>query len=269
MPTPPDDQVPPSSRHFIQWGRAPQTVFRAGPLPGAKPSARPPVDPVVARPPASILNGSMIPRRQPATDMVLPPVAARVEPRVDPAPTAVPSVAPVEADPVPPPMATAPHPPSGRKRPYLVPAAVAVAAVTVAGGAWLLARPDPVPETLRAESPEAVTVPALPTAAPDRPTVADVRAVPVAPVPAPVTPVERARPAPDVRARRPAVAEAEPLTPAEAGPAPVSAPVSPPVVLVEPVMPPPTPARPPSTDPNAPIVTRPQPLDSEAGPVSE
>lgn len=270
MPTPPDDTARPADRHFIQWGRAPQTVFRVGPLPGQGPSARPPVDPVVARPPVSILSGSMIPQRRSATDRALPPVDARVEPRSDP--TSLPvraSGATGEVGPEVPVFATSARPSSGRRWVYLAAGAIAASVVMISAAAWLFTRPAPAPDAPPPESAGAVSL----SAAPEVPTpivpVPDADPAPVVRATVPASPAGPARPAPEVRMRRPPVAEAEPLTPAAASPAPVGPPTSPPVIVAEPVVPPPTAAQPPSGDPEGPIITRPQPLDPAEPPVSE
>ncbi|MDZ4364696.1 MAG: hypothetical protein U0943_15145, partial [Brevundimonas sp.] len=88
-------------RRPVIWGRPPQTVFRAGPLPKGErlpPLPEPPRESQV-RPPRAvgqgILSGSMIPRAAPrpapqaltTETPVVPPPEARPEPAPRPVPT--------------------------------------------------------------------------------------------------------------------------------------------------------------------------------------
>ena len=81
-----DDKSVPFARRPVQWGRPPQTTFRAGPLPrgvglmppvaAPQPAQRPQPQPAVtaaAQRPSSggVFTGSLVPQRRPA-----PPAAA-------------------------------------------------------------------------------------------------------------------------------------------------------------------------------------------------
>lgn len=242
---------------------------------------------------ASILSGSLIPqaRPQPAT----PPVA---EPKLsDPAPAAsrqpdlavrpLPGAEPerpapkIEAAPAPVVAApsAAPGPVLARagtrktsRLPLYVGAGI-VAVLVIAGGLWFALRPDaaPVaPATVPAVAPSDAT-PVLQDSAPlaedAPPAVAPAPAVTSAPGETVSRPVEQTAPR---RAASPTAPtnSAPPQrssAPVEAAPAPVEAPPpaieTAPLVVVTPPAPAPTAARPAQTDPDAPVVTRPQPLD--------
>ncbi|WP_339914762.1 hypothetical protein [uncultured Brevundimonas sp.] len=266
MSTPPNDHSKPPGRHQVQWGRAPQTVFRAGPLPGQVPAEREPARPVAPRPATSILSGSMIPRRRPvvAPDLPVPevqpdgqsPVLETADAPVRP--NTVTSAATPEVG------AAVVRPSSGRGRGYLALAAVAAAAVTVAGAAWLFKQGGTTSAPAVAEVVTPTTpppaVPSLPVAPSGRaeeiPAATPPESVPTAAPSAPVAPVQRSA---EVAVVRPPVVAVEPLSP------PIVVANDPVVSVPEPVGPAPTVALPPPSDPNAPIVTRPQPLDQGPG----
>jgi Meckel syndrome type 1 protein len=102
--TPPNDPKTPSpgpsqgasSEPFVRgrivWGRPPETVFRAGPLPRPPQSWTQPMRPQPPRPAApprpagDIFTGSMIPRAAPETAFDIPPVV-EPEPVAEPPPT--------------------------------------------------------------------------------------------------------------------------------------------------------------------------------------
>ena len=151
--------------------------------------------------------------------------------------------------------------------PLFAGAAVAAVAVGAAGIWWINRAPDapvtPVPEVV---APTVVTpvlaVPATETAPPPAvsPAVSD-------PAPATATPRPGAnaatttapvRPVPSTASRpAPAVTTTPTPAPTVQTPAPVVIEIAP----TQPASPPPTTAAPPTSDPNAPVVTRPQPLD--------
>ncbi|MGH7028635.1 MAG: hypothetical protein ACREEF_15000, partial [Brevundimonas sp.] len=67
-----DDQSVPFARRQVQWGRPPQTVFRAGPLPrgtGLMPplpeAPKPAPRPAASRPASGgVFSGSLVPQRR-------------------------------------------------------------------------------------------------------------------------------------------------------------------------------------------------------------
>lgn len=92
-------------RRPVTWGKPPQTVFRAGPLPRGEPLPRrpEPAQPWSPRPEAvgrSILGGSMIPRAAPRPDPAVkePAIARAPEPKTEALPPAGVPAGP-EADP--------------------------------------------------------------------------------------------------------------------------------------------------------------------------
>lgn len=299
-------------RRPVTWGRPPETVFRAGPLPRGGTLAPLPEPPKAAPArPSGILSGSMIPRAAPAParpasapaapapiatapapQAPVTPAATLVEPDLtvrplpEPEPAPAPIVAPVAAPPVAPRIDTLPDavvvgPPraleaasargtsSGRLPLYAGGAAAALAAVAVGG--WFLTRsPAGAPATSVPPAP-ALAAPTVPLdAAPVEPAPVET-ATPAQPEPAEVVPAPatttRAAPPPATTSApvRAAPAPSQAQAPAQPTPSPVVAP--PPVIVTqplpepEPVTPPPTAAERPSADPDAPITTRPQPLD--------
>jgi Meckel syndrome type 1 protein len=160
---------------------------------------------------------------------------------------------------------------SGRLPLYAGGALAALAAV--AGAVWLLNRPDAVPPAppVVAEAPTTLdALPAAPVAAiPDEGAPVEAASEPVPPVAevaaAPVVVAPRAAPSPAPASAgptpRPAPAQAQ------AAPTPVPPAIAPaPLVEIAPVRPagpPPTAAERPTADPDAPIATRPQPLDQD------
>ncbi len=132
-----------------------------------------------------------------------------------------------------------------------------IAAVAVIGGfIWLATMPgpqpvDPTPTPMIAETPVA-----------DTPMAADTPPAAVAPTPvAPVTGARSAPAADPAPTPAPEPRRASPPAPVTAAPAPVEAAPRPYIETAPLVVEPPTPAAPPPTDPDAPIATRPQPLD--------
>lgn len=258
------DQFPPKDKprdpvapRGLEWGRRPQQIFRVGPLVGGprlySGQGRSPVRPVADQAPApsprpSVLTGSLVPqRRAPAPE----PEAARIE-TAQSGPEGVP-VAVLEPAPVVPDhrrkdaLAEGPKRRSSRMGLYGLGAVVLgiMAVVT----ALLLTRPSDRPEV------EPVLEPVLAGQ--------EVEAVAVAEPVASVEPraVEVVQPQAPVAVAR-ASEETRPV-PEAVAPEPEAVPVAPPQIrLAEvPAGPEPTPARPQSSDPEAPIITQPQPLD--------
>lgn len=279
MSTDPDTKLNGAAEPFrrtMTWGRPPATVFRTGPLPkgGALPPMTGPGPSAPPRRPAGpgILSGSMIPRAEPVPRDAGLVIARAPEPRPVQSPpdaAARPNAA-VESRPPTPiqpaaavaaPVSAAVEPAHRTSSRTPLYAGLAVAAVAVlAFGGWMLTRgPGATPEP--AASPADVgpddVAPALLTPIAES---APAGSTPVEPAPGPVaapaTPVPAAtevaepRPVPSVPSR-----VASPVA------EPAAAPVVPPPVEIAPAGPPPTAAEPPPSDPNAPIATRPQPLD--------
>ena len=289
-------------RRQVTWGRPPQAVFRAGPLPRGgtlAPLPEPPKPRPMAAPSAGILSGSMIPRAAPSapsapasvpTPAVTPPPTApvpapeaaapdlTVRPLPEPEPEVTPAAAAVAAPEVhvlPDVVVEAPRPVTGALQaasargkssshlPLYAGGAVVVLAAVAVGG-WMLTRSP-------AEKPVAPVAPLTsPVAEPveiatvETPVVAESEpaATPPAPAVAPAATPARTAPAATVTPApaRPATTTAQPTQ------RPVEAP--PPVAIVTQPLPEPTPAAPPPTaaehppsDPDAPILTRPQPQD--------
>ena len=291
--------APQPFRRQVQWSSLPKPVFRAGPLPsgGTLPPLPEPPNPVPPKPatarpvmprPAGggILNGSLIPQaprpRPQIQPTALPSVESRAQPPV-PQPESKPEHAPVPprsmpdlsvralpepdaaeaaAQPTPQPLPS-PKPVAARKPgrtsrlPLMIGAGV-VASVAIIAGVWTLTR-DGASDGLAVPPPEApagattvplvaeavpLEAPVVPSAAPE-PIVSEAPAVartPPAQSPA-ATPVQRETQPPAVVA--PPQIETAPLvepTPVPAGPAPTT-------------------AERPVSDPDAPVLTRPQPLD--------
>lgn len=200
-------------------------------------------------------------------------------------PAGPPVVAPVAAEPelelaleTPPPVspaliaATARRKPSGRLPLYA--GLVAVLVAGVAAGAWWMNRsstpvaPTTVP-TAAAVVPAPIEAVAVPPAAP--PATVPVAAPPAVPAASSPAPVLRPTLPVSTAARPAAPARTAPATPARVAPAPTAS-VSPPplgiqttplvIVPTAPAPPPPTAAQPSAADPDAPVQTRPQPLDN-------
>ena len=292
--------TPEPFRRPIVWGRPPATVFRAGPLPkggGLPPLPEPPRQPTPGILTGSMIPRAA-PAAAPALAQAAVPSMARApEPHEEPASPYVPAgtvptpdltVRPLpmaEPEPVRPPepgrtpvqpvavkaqAAAIPVQPvsAARKSPSRTPlyAGIALAAVTVlALGGWIWTRSPvetPAPTVVAAPAPavpatEILLPESLPTpvpvtepaaeAPPSEVAVPPARPTATAATPARTPPPPTARPAspaPEVVAPPPAVTTA-PLI--EIVPAPVPGPA-------------PTEAERPSTDPDAPIATRPQPI---------
>ncbi|MBB5747314.1 hypothetical protein [Brevundimonas variabilis] len=307
----------PFVRAPMQWGRPPQVVFQAGPLPRGQrleplpetPSQPPPrpVAPQVRQASAfggSIHSGSLIPRARPSAATGPLPTSAPARPTPTPTPEAVAAPLPPRAEapvatrapqtPPPPPAEPAPstrlaveapafessappadgvqNPPSVRARPAsrtpIYAGIAAVAVIGVAAAAWFAFRPG------SATTPE-IPVPAAsittPPAAPAQvaASVPDVEPDPAEPnaveAPPPASPIASGpSPSATPASNRP-VAAIRTASPARTESVPSSQPQAPAIVVapLEPVPagPPPTVAQPSQTDPDAPILTRPQPLD--------
>jgi hypothetical protein len=252
----------------------------AAPVPPRPAAARPLVPRPVEAGRLSVLSGSLVP--QPRREMSPQSLTPRAvpEPAVTPTSTPEPASAPVppravDAAIAPEPMAALEPAPVMPERVVAAPLAdgprrrqsrrglygVGAVAVVVIGGvaAFFLSNrtPDPVPVT--------TTEPAVVAPVEAQPMVEDVAAAPVpaAPVSAPVRGPVRSVP------REPVVAASEPVVKPEPIPVPQPQPQPQPQpepeseirIAPAPVGPGPTPAQPQPTDPDAPIVTRPQPLD--------
>ncbi len=312
----PSRPAAPFARAPIQWGRPPQVVFQAGPLPRGErldPLPEPPKAPVprpIVRPApgfgGSIHSGSMIPRARPApaTGPVPTPAAPRpvAAPLPDIAPTPRPPVEPIAAATptfAPPPrLDSLPEPePTVVKSPIfkttdavadvvperatervvvtrhassrmpLYAGIAAVAVIGVASAVWFATRPDTasVPATPAPTVPLDAAVP-VPFPAASAPVA---EAVPIEAVPAPVVPARTPTPAATTErpvtspTPRPAPAPTVQAPPSPPSPTPQSEPPAPVIVVapLAPAGPPPTVAQAPQVDPDAPIVTRPQPLE--------
>ena len=314
-----DDKSVPFARRPVQWGRPPQTTFRAGPLPrgtGLVPPAPAPAQAPAAPRPASggVLGGSLVPQRRPAQPgtgptLLTTPMPTAPQPARPAAPVA--PAAPVDATPRPLPtaaLARAPEPASrpsvasapkpapgpavaapevepsradapvasrafarnGGNRTPLYIAAAAVVVISAPVATWLITRSNS--DTAPA-APATSAVLAAPT-----PAASAVEAAPApvdTPVAAPQTPAAPRAVTRSPAPRRAEAASSETLaanprpapvvaSPATVAPAPVVV-IAPPVEAasepVQPAGPPPTAARPAQSDPNAPVVTKPQPLD--------
>ncbi len=317
------DRTPEPFRKPATWGRPPQTVFRAGPLPRGErlaplpempkvsksQAARPqsPPQPTNARP--DIFFGSMIPRPAYKPTPPLPTQAKaqvdtqpKAEPRVQtpplqtdrppnadlvvrPLPDAVvsapaaPPVAPVEGLSESSPVASAPNPdyaapPRSRpdRRPGrmpLVAGGILAALGAVAVGIWWLNRAPVAPGQTEGTPAVAETTaePVLPPVAVSESAPAAVPPVSTAVTTTPVIPAAN-RPQRQVAERPSPRTPAAPVTasrPADIAVSPAPTTTAPPVVIemAPPVAaaPLPTTAAPPVSDPDAPVVTRPQPLD--------
>lgn len=222
-------------------------------------AARPAIDPTV-RPLPAATRETLEPLPAPPSEPI-PVVQRAVE--VEPAPVVAPSYARVSAK-------------RSSRSPLYVGGAVVVLAL-VAGGVWFASLPSP------PDAPVAAAAPVAPAPVAVEPPVTSVaEPVPVEAVTAPVpAAVSAAVPAATVANRpaaaRPATAQTSPATatatprPAQTPPvtrAPAPQSVAPPAITVQPltVTPPsptpaPTAARNAPSDPDAPITTRPQPLD--------
>jgi len=253
--------------------------------------------PAQPRPPrpqtGSILGGSLIPMARPASTAPQPATQPLPAPEADltvrplPAPQTAPQPefksaeapvvarqpaveAPVLAPPVTPSFARTPA--KSSRLPLYVGVGVA-ALLVVGGGVWFAMRPAaaPVPATTAAPAaplttppPDTVPAGAAPVVATEAPAITA-----SAPAPAETTPAPAARAATPTAQPRPATVAPRTQTPAAttsqpAASTPSSTPT--PTVQTEPlvIVPPtsaPTAARPAASDPSAPVVTRPQPLD--------
>ncbi|CAN5206809.1 hypothetical protein BH09PSE1_BH09PSE1_07160 [soil metagenome] len=283
--------VPASGGSILTGSMIPRAAPRSTPAP-----AREPVvevgEPEWVKAPVAVPARAEVPTPTPAAliDPTVRPLPAASRPTVEPlpelpiAPAAVETTRAVE---VPVQVETAPvvapsyaRPRAKRSRtPLYVGAAVVVLAV-VAGGVWLTVRPGaPEAPSAAAVTPPVVTAPpVIAEVAPTSPeSVAEAAPSPAPLVFAPVAPFSRAA-EPRAAVTRPAVvpARATPtpaasapraVQPARAAAAPTPQRVAPPAIVVQPLTvtpapsPPPTAARPTQTDPDAPISTRPQPLD--------
>lgn len=281
--------TPEPFRRPVVWGRPPQTVFRAGPLP--KGGSLPPLPEPPRRPAGSgILSGSMIPRAASAPalptprELSVPAATPETPPKDHAADLTVRPLPPHRPEPVKP--ATAlqldtlpafqptvgseverpanPGPAAGTRKPANrtpLYAGIAIAAVVLlAVGGWIWTRPP-----TEVSAPVPVAVPPAPATAPEIPPApaAAVVALPdkAAPVAATVPPRPTAAAPARTRAPEPVARPAASPPPERlAPPVPVA---NAPLIEIVPG-PPPTPApieaeRAP-TDPDAPIATRPQPI---------
>ena|GEM_PF-6801897 len=254
------DQSPPKDKprdpvapRGLEWGRRPQQIFHVGPLVGGprlySGQGGSPVRPVAVQAPApsprpSVLTGSLVPqRRAPAREAE----AVRIE-TAQPGPERIP-VAVLEPAPVVPEHrhkdALVEGPKRRRSRMGLYGLGAVVLGIMAVVAVLLLTRPSDRPEVEPVlAGPEVEPVAVAEPVAELLP-----RAVEAVEPPAPVAVArtsERTRPVPEG-----VVPEPEPV------------PAAPPQIrLAEvPAGPEPTPARTQSSDPDAPIITQPQPLD--------
>lgn len=283
--------IPTTSKPRPQVGLPPSAA--AAPSPQQPPViADKPVEPV--RPPEPVAHAPMAPPR-PLPAAPLPPVPLPAAPAVRAAAVAPPlpagfperqrleespfaaldRPAPVVAEPKPVESAvarTSDRPaPSSRKWPIIIGVVALLVAVT-AFAAWRLNSDLPA----SVDAPVAAPAKTDPLSAQPIPELA-VQAAPLAPAPAetPAPPLDEATVPREATTATPRAAAAPPIVartapvvaPRPATPAP-SAPAAPPIVVTvppepvpEPAGPPPTAARPAQSDPDAPVVTRPQDLD--------
>lgn len=286
----PEDQSPdapqnPASHRGVEWGRRPSQIFHVGPVVGgtrlysgqpaaapapqgqvrAQPVPRPAPTAPRSQPQSSVLSGSLVPQRRAPAVQAEPKPAPAPAPALAPAPARASAAAPA---PEPTPMASLEPAPVGpesllveplvkgpqrdRSRRGLYGLALGGAALIGIVAVLLLTRPSGEPEVVATPTAPSATVtepvigPVVPAV--QEPVAAAPVAVPRAREVAPVTP-------PRVRATAPVQSVA---------PEPKAEEALPPQIVVEapPVGPPPTPARRQSDDPDAPIVTQPQPLDT-------
>ncbi len=273
-----DPAAEPFKRGRIVWSRPPQPVFRVGPPPrgsgpmpaqGQRQAAQGPL----RQNAAGILSGSMIPRAVPPSTpaparietatlptpgveaipaSVLPPIEPPARP--EPAEVAGGAVPVAVSEPVAPSHAAIDRPGPGVPTGVWIGAAVVALLLAAGVGWWMLkpAAPDPVVA-------DVATVPVETTTPLTAPPVAPVDAVPVA-----ETPVVAAEDAPAPTTTAPV--RAVPTTAAPSLTPRLNTEVTVPRIetvplSVAPVSSPPTAAEVPATDADAPIRTRPQPLD--------
>ncbi|OGN49374.1 MAG: hypothetical protein A2352_07025 [Caulobacterales bacterium RIFOXYB1_FULL_67_16] len=271
----PLDRIPDRPLRKTLLGQRPAATEAAG---QDRPQPR-----LAPRPNAAILSGSLIPQARPATASLPTPPAPTPAP--EPGPTAQTSLeAPLAqaAETTPAPAAAAPSsaetkvsPRVSRRTGSRLPAYLAfgaAAAVIVGGGLWFALRSTPEPAAIAepaAPLSNAAESPVAPAPVEDAPaSAATAEPTPDDTAPATATP-DRPEPSAPAAARSDAGATGAPnRTPAAVTAAPASTPVAPsqPVAVEAPppqiiVAPAPTPARQTPTDPDAPVVTRPQPLD--------
>ena len=243
-----------------------------------------------------ILSGSLIPQARPAPAVPAPnaatptpnasadltvrplPAAEPITPKKVPAPEPARPVRVAETPPVVEAASVAPTlarmdrgTARSSRAPLLIGAAVALLLV-VGGGLWFALKPSPAPtpvaatptvESLAPVQPAAQAPVETPAPTPTPPSTA-VAARPAPSVPAPSTSTRQvAASSPTTPALRPQASKPAPSqsNPTPAAPPPAATTTETPVVVVTPPAAAPTPARQTQTDPNAPIVTRPQPLD--------
>lgn len=267
-PRPPRPEASILGGSLIPQAPRPTPALHLTPTPAPQPQPTPaPLPP--ADTPAD-LSVRPLPPVDPVFDTA--PLAEASEPiaPADPAPAPLAEVAPVAATPpvvedavlndihvVAPRAARKPN-----RIPWVLGGSLIVLAAVAGGALWMLNnRPAP-PPPVQPQQPITAAVPALPAEATVEPAPLETldAAAPetiTPPVPAATQPTARApavvpapRPTPPVTAQP---------TPQPATPAPAPAAEAPPPVVV--VTPPPTAAAPTQSDPDAPIVTRPQPLD--------
>lgn len=265
LPEPPASAPLRSSRAAILSGSMiPQATTTPAPAPTSAP-APVPTPAFAPTPAASVVDAPERPSVRPASpgpDLTVRPLPPLPE---SPAPRR-PIPSPVEAAPAVLPVATAARRrPAGRLPVYAGVAAAVIGAV--AAGGWMLTRPP--------AAPPAAPVSAEPAVAPSIPAPATIAAATVVEaVPVAEQPVAEAAPASAATAVRAATvdrpAQASPVVrpPApvayeapQPAPTPVATEPRIEIVPVEPAGPPPTSAERPSADPDAPIATRPQPLN--------
>lgn len=264
--------------------RAQANIFSGSMIPQARPATPSPTSLPGQEPrPGSRAEPDLtvrpLPAVQPTIERIapLPPIpepepAAEPIPPMPQAPLAAAQLRPVEpaVAPIVAPISTSGRPSRAKtSRTPLYVGIVAVAVIAIAATVWFTSRDG---STVAPAEP-VTTAPPVPSQPPldatplTAPTLEVPQSTANTPTPAPAATAEPQPTAPTTRAT-PSAETPTPARPTSAPvvetPAPVQAPtieVAPLVVIAPPAGPPPTAAQPQSTDPDAPVVTRPQPLD--------
>lgn len=284
----PQGSVAPGQSGFGAAPRAGGGILAGSLIPQARPAPTPPAptppEPIPT-PPAELpksapdLTVRPLPGAEPNRAVAPAPTPpSRVEPVQAAAPLAEAPIARVEPRVAVPSDDAAPTPVLARKtvKPSRLPLYVGagvVAALVIGGGLWFALKPEAAPTPTASAPLESIPAAPAAPASIETPLVEaapETVAAPAAPAPAAVE--EAPAPRPAVTTQQPTAPTPRPATPAASTPPPSAPPpqvektAPPPVIetaplVVVPPAPAPTVARPAQTDPDAPVVTRPQPLD--------